>query len=84
MGLLDLYFQRGPYYFRTTYSRMTNAIERRDWKKAGDESSVSNGTAKRNAARKALFEKAARQYPFHRSLTRKRKLLDLLLSGASL
>ena len=37
-----------------------------------------------NSRRRAFFEKAARQYPFHRSLTKKRKVLDLLLSSASL
>jgi len=84
MGLLDLYFQRGPNNFRTKFSKMTDAIGRRDWKKAGDESSVSNGTANRNTARKAFFERAARLYPFHRSLTKKRKLLDLLLNSSSL
>jgi GH24 family phage-related lysozyme (muramidase) len=88
VGLLDLYFQRGPNLFRTGFPKMTDALERRDWKKAGQESSVNSGSGtglkNRNSKRKAFFERAARQHPFHRSLTKKRKLLDLLLSSSSL
>jgi len=89
IALIDLAYQEGgedPAGFRSNrYPMFSNAIERRDWKKAGEEANVCEPpTPTRNARRKALFEKAARQFPFHQSLTRKRKLLDLLVSSSSL
>jgi hypothetical protein len=92
IGLIDLVYQEGgsgPGDFRSNrYPRFSNAIARRDWKTAGKESSAkangNQGMINRNSRRRAFFEKAARQHPFHRSLTRKRKLLDLLLSSSSL
>jgi hypothetical protein len=97
ISLIDLVFQTGgtdPVRFKTkpriagSWLAFTSAMQRRDWKKAGQESSVDSGSStglnNRNSKRRAFFERAARQYPFHRSLTKKRKLLDLLLSSASL
>jgi GH24 family phage-related lysozyme (muramidase) len=96
IGLIDLVSQTGganPTKFKTASAKkggwpaFTKAMERRDWKTAGKESSAeangNQGMINRNSRRRALFEKAARQFPFHRSLTKKRKLLDLLVSSSS-
>ena len=97
IGLNDLVYQTGganPTKFKTASAKkggwpaFTKAMERRDWKTAGKESSAeangNQGMINRNSKRRALFERAVRQFPFHRSLTKKRKLLDLLLNSSSL